>query len=108
MYLDKNTEELTNRLFTYPCETEMGSGGVERVSLMADKNIARRIEYLPPAQEDIHDFASRICQRIAELRDPDFATPEIVYGLAEFMKIAGIVQAKYLNRTDGLIDNDAE
>jgi hypothetical protein len=72
---------------------------------MAKKINRRRIEYLPPAQEDIHDYARAICQKIAAEHDPAYATPEIVFGLAQFMKIAGRIQAKHLNR---LVDNDAE
>lgn len=67
---------------------------------MAKKKNQRRIEYLPPAQEDIDAYARAVCQKIAQAGDPSYTTPEVVHGLAEFMKIAGKIQAKHLNRVN--------
>lgn len=68
----------------------------------------RPIEYLPPAQTDIDTFAVRVCEVLAEKHDPAIAEPDVVRGLAEFMRIAARIQAKHLNQQVGIIDNDAE
>lgn len=67
----------------------------------------RRIEYLPPAQEDIHAYARTICQKIAQEHDPSYASSEVVHGLAEFMRLAASIQAKYMNRTN-LVDSETK
>jgi hypothetical protein len=67
----------------------------------------RPVEYLPPTYEAAHAYARAICGKMAERHDPSYADSEIIRGLAEFMQIAGKIQAKHLNRANR-VDNDAE
>ncbi len=66
--------------------------------MMADQSPKRRIEYLPPAREDIFACAQEVCDRMAAQHGDTFADPDIVHGLAEFMRIAARIHAKHLNR----------
>lgn len=67
-----------------------------------------QIEYLPPAEADIHACAERVCQRLAHRRGEAFTDPEVVHGLAEFMRIAARIQVKHLNRSSELVDRSAD
>jgi hypothetical protein len=68
----------------------------------------RPIEYLPPAEADIHAYAEQVCQRIAQKRGAEFSEPDVVQGLADFMRIAARIQAKHLNNSSELVDNVAD
>jgi hypothetical protein len=67
-----------------------------------------RIEYLPPAEADIHACAEQVCQRLAHKQGQAFADPEVVHGLAEFMRIAARIQVKHLNRSSELVDRSTD
>lgn len=69
------------------------------------KRTHRRIEYVAPTDEAIDAFARSVCEQLAEDGDRACATLEVVRGLTEFMKLAGRIQAKHLNRTQA-VDND--
>ncbi len=59
----------------------------------------RRVEYLPPSDGDIYNYARHICEQLASNGDTACNRLEVVGGLAEFMQLAGRIQAKYLNRS---------
>jgi hypothetical protein len=75
--------------------------------MAADSKLRRRVEYYVPDQEAIDQYARFVCEQVAERRGSAFCEPEVIRGLAEFMKIAGTIQAKYLNRANQ-VDNNAE
>ena len=63
------------------------------------------IEYCAPPRAALRTYAREICAHTGRTSFRFwFRCPEIVEGLAEFMKIAGTIQAKHLNRTQG-VDN---
>lgn len=66
----------------------------------------RRVEYAAPADEAISIFARSICGQLAENGDPHCANLEIVNGLTDFLKLAGRIQAKYLNRSQVVDSGD--
>lgn len=68
------------------------------------KKRIRPIEYLPPAEADVYAYAEQLCRRIAEKHGDAFEEPEVVQGLAEFMRISARIQAKHLNNSPQLVD----
>ncbi len=58
----------------------------------------RRVAYVAPEAKQLQQYARDICNDLAEEVDASLAHRDVVNGLAEFMRIAGRIQAKYLNR----------
>lgn len=62
---------------------------------------ARKVEYLPPEREGIDRYAQQVCEELAHRSaDPSFRERDIMDGLAEFLHLAGKIQAKYLSSQD--------
>ena len=58
-------------------------------------------EYLPPEREGIDRYAAQVCAEMAERHaDPSFTDSEIRDGLAEFLHLAGKIQAKYFSKQE--------
>ena len=68
------------------------------------KHPERPVEYVAPSDEAISAFARSICDQLAETGDSHCARLEVVNGLTDFLKLAGRIQAKYLNRSQ-VVDN---
>lgn len=66
------------------------------------QELERHVEYLPPTDEAISAFARSVCKQLAENGDPTYTSLEVVNGLGDFLKLAGRIQAKYLNRAQGV------
>lgn len=62
---------------------------------------AREVEYLPPERESIDRYAQQVCEELAErYADPSFREREIMDGLAEFLHLAGKIQARHFSGQD--------
>ena len=56
-------------------------------------------EYLPPEREGIDRYAQQVCAEMAERHaDPTFNDPDVRDGLAEFLHLAGKIQAKHFSK----------
>jgi len=56
----------------------------------------RSVEYLPPSPDLLEHFARDVCLGLG----PDYCQPEVVDGLASFMKVVARALANSLNRKD--------
>ena len=63
----------------------------------------RDVVYLPPASEQIEQYARQVCQRLGQ----DFTKPEFVRGFTQFVKIAVAIKARRLNEGEK-VDNEAD
>lgn len=64
----------------------------------ADQPKRRRIEYVPPSDQVIDQFARDVCERLAEKQnDPSFIKWEVRTGFADFLKLIAKLEAKRLN-----------
>ena len=62
---------------------------------------ARKVEYLPPEREGIDRYAQQVCDELAQrYADPSFREREIIDGLAEFLHLAGKIQARHFSGQD--------
>jgi hypothetical protein len=59
--------------------------------------------YSPPPPDVLEHFAYEVCQGLGE----NFSDPDVVYGLAGFLKVITQAQAKALNRKPNGMTNDA-
>jgi hypothetical protein len=58
----------------------------------------KRIEYIPPKEAAVHDFARDVCKAMNDDK------PDTVYGLAGFLKVVLRAVANNLNKNS---DNDS-
>lgn len=57
----------------------------------------RRIKYVPPEDDAIRNYASDVCEALAEqMNDPSIAKFENVHGLTNFMRAIAEMEAKRL------------
>ena len=61
------------------------------------KSVKRTVEYLPPPDDVIDNFARAVCKELAA-QDAAFDESETVRELAGFLRIVCAVQAKHLNK----------
>ncbi len=59
------------------------------------------LEYQPPDSRLVQELAESLCRDEGLLPTSPESGTEVVRGLAEFLKLAGSIQAKHLNRTGG-------
>ena len=55
--------------------------------MRANRQAERRVEYLPPTDQEIRAFARQVCEQLAENGDPACATLEVVSGLTDLMSM---------------------
>lgn len=59
----------------------------------------RKVEYVPPSNDTLDKLARGVCERMAEsLKDERYLNTEVIWGLAEFLKIVARIEANRLNR----------
>ena len=64
----------------------------------SDQPKRRRIEYVPPSDQVIDQFAHDACELLAEKQnDPSFMNWEVRTGFADFLKLVARLEAKRLN-----------
>ena len=56
----------------------------------------RLVTYDPPSPEVLERFAHDVCRELG----PDYTAPEVVHGLAHFMKVIARAQANALNQVN--------
>ena len=62
-----------------------------------EKPPQKRIEYVPPSNEVIDEFAKNVCEAMAkEKGDDSFNSFEVRSGFAQFIKVIAKIQAKRL------------
>ncbi|MEL7233776.1 MAG: hypothetical protein AAFV33_18560 [Chloroflexota bacterium] len=66
----------------------------------------RRVEYVAPDVRKLRQYAREVCDDLAEKGDESLNDRDVVNGLTEFMRIAGRIQAKYLNRLVSVDSSD--
>ena len=67
---------------------------------MANQRLGSRshnIVYSPPSWDTIHGYARSVSLALAQDGTPSFADPEVVRGLANFIKVVATIRAKQLN-----------
>lgn len=58
-----------------------------------------RVIYTPPSDAEVEQLVCEASQRMAdETGDQGYLAPEIMWGLAAFIKLIGHIKAKQLNR----------
>jgi len=63
-------------------------------------------EYIPPADKLIERYAREVCGQLAQRGNSACENPEVVAGLAGYLKFAARLIAKYVNAGhDELLDN---
>jgi hypothetical protein len=70
--------------------------------------VQKVVEYCPPPEAVIDQFARDVCTRMAQKGDAGYATPEIVTGFSTFLKVLSSAYAKYLTKhpeSTGKLDN---
>ena len=67
----------------------------------------RKVEYFPPASEDISRYAYTVCEELGEKVDPTFNTPEMRHELADFIKVVASIWSKHLNKQNQTLDKDS-
>jgi hypothetical protein len=55
-----------------------------------------RKEYVPPEKSVIDQYAKAVCEALADRSDESFAALEVVWGLAEFVRMLADAQADRL------------
>jgi hypothetical protein len=60
-------------------------------------HVERQVEYVPPDPQVIRAYAYGVCAELKD-RNPAYADPEIVSGLAAFLDFIAQTTAKYLNQ----------
>lgn len=74
---------------------------------MTEQSDKPALEYIAPEREGIDRYAQSVCEQLAErYNDPVYREGEVVHGLAEFLRLAGTIQARYFNRS-GVFDNSS-
>ncbi len=66
------------------------------------------IEYCPPSEAVIDQFARDVCTQMAQKVDAGYATPEIITGFSAVLKVLSSAYAKYLTKhpeSTGQLDN---
>jgi hypothetical protein len=58
----------------------------------------RQVEYHEPDAKRLRDYAREVCDDLAAQTGDTINTNDMVNGLTDFMRIAGRIQAKYMNR----------
>ena len=64
----------------------------------------RNVQYVVPEPKALRTYARSVCDDLAQVTDASLADRDVVNGLAEFMRIAGRIQARYLNQS-GAVDS---
>lgn len=60
-----------------------------------------RVIYVPPSDEDVEALVREASQRMAdETGDQGYLDPDIMWGLAAFIKLVGKIKAKQLNQAE--------
>ncbi len=79
------------------------------MSEITAKPLHRNIEYLPPEREGIDRYAKQVCDQLAErYDDPSYREGEVVHGLADFLDLAGKIQAKHFNSSESVDNHSSE
>lgn len=66
----------------------------------------RHIEFYPPDDDTVHRFVHSASTLMAEKNnDQGYLDPEVVWGLAAFIKLVGEIKAKQLNETGSAFDS---
>lgn len=52
-----------------------------------------RIEYIPPASEQIENYGRQVCRGLGD----EFAEPEVIHGFTQFVKVAVQIIERRLN-----------
>jgi hypothetical protein len=69
----------------------------------------QRKHYLPPGRDQLVTYARAVCEGWARRRgEGDPPDLDRVNGLAHFLEVVSRIQAKHLNRTDELLDDEGE
>jgi hypothetical protein len=67
-----------------------------------------RVEYYPPSQSTISQFAQKVCRGLGETLDDRFDRMDVHHGLASFLKVVASICAQKLNREQSsLLDRDS-
>jgi hypothetical protein len=60
---------------------------------MHDSQDKVRIEYIPPATEQVEAYSQQVCRDLGD----EFAEPEVVLGFTQFVKVIIGIAARHLN-----------
>ncbi len=57
----------------------------------------KRIIYHPPSRRIIDEFVQQVSNRLSREQNPGYSSPDVIWGLARFLELAGSVLAKRLS-----------
>ena len=58
----------------------------------------KRVEYEPPSDQSLFEFAREVGDRLAAQAQPSYAHPDVVRGLADFLATIATIEANQRNR----------
>ncbi len=68
---------------------------------------ARQVEYHPPSDEHIAEFARKVCQGLGETVDKRYEMAGAHFGLASFLRVVASIRVQQLNqKKEEVLDSD--